>query len=132
MVKSVMRLLAPRPSHAILFCDLAERALTRLFIDNKYIHYWRCHRRADRSFQVRNRQLHVCARCTGMLAGIMVFPLALFLRPIALPVFAFASVILVMDGLSQMVGWRESNNALRFGSGLGFTTAGLAMLVAYL
>jgi uncharacterized membrane protein len=65
------------------------------------------------------RQLHVCARCTGLLVGVVVSPLlVLWNAQSALPAFLMALAILTADGMTQLRGWRSSTNALRFSSGL--------------
>lgn len=58
----------------------------------------------------------------GLCAGLLVASLMWFAQ-LAMPIM-FAWVIclpLVVDGLSQLSGLRESNNALRFFSGLVFS-----------
>jgi uncharacterized membrane protein len=78
-----------------------------------------CHRRADRSFFFRGRQFPVCARCTGILAGYLVYPLFLF-DLVSLP--AWLGLLLNLpagvDGVTQALGTRSSTNPLRFATGL--------------
>jgi len=78
-----------------------------------------CHRRADRSFFFRGRQFPVCARCTGILAGYLVYPLFL-LDLVALP--AWLGLLLNLpagvDGVTQALGSRSSTNPLRLATGL--------------
>ena len=72
----------------------------------------------------------LCSRCTGLYTGAILFYIsALFLfidySP-AMTLFAFIIIIpLIIDGLTQNLGYRESNNVLRFitglGAGVGFT-----------
>lgn len=90
-----------------------------------------CHRRPERSFSWRGRPFPVCARCTGIgvgyasLVGFAVFgvpthavvPGLLLLLPAAL------------DGGSQALGWRRSNNALRLVTGI-LCGVGQVMVVA--
>src|SRR3954447_24531054 len=96
------------------------RLVVSLFVDSVWLHrWWGCHRRADRSFSIRGRQLHVCARCTGLLSGV---PLSCALLPwrARLPaLFGIFLGLLVIDGATQLWGWRESTNELRFLTGLG-------------
>jgi uncharacterized membrane protein len=74
------------------------------------------------------RSLAVCARCTGIYAGILA-GLALFrllppIRERVLRVVALAALTpLAIDGLTQLTGLRESTNPLRIATGL---IAGLA------
>lgn len=66
------------------------------------------------------RQFHVCARCTGLLIG-TVFSWALFpIHGTAFGLFVAVLVILLSDGITQLLRIRESNNALRLLSGLLF------------
>jgi len=98
-----------------------EELLIRIFVDNIYLHkFIGCHRLSNRSFFIQNRQFHICARCTGLLIGIII-SMPLLLLPIRnfvgylFPVFL---TLLVVDGLTQKFKLRESNNALRFFSGV--------------
>lgn len=78
-----------------------------------------CHRRPDRSFFFRGRQFPVCARCTGILLGYLSFPL--FLTGVLKLNLLLTILLLVpalIDGFTQAMGWRESNNWLRLFSGL--------------
>jgi uncharacterized membrane protein len=86
-------------------------------------------------------RLHLCARCTGQVAGLSAYlailavggPLKfnLFAPSIQL-VFAIAPLPAAIDWISQSLGHRESTNALRFSSGallgLAFTDV-LALVV---
>jgi hypothetical protein len=37
--------------------------------------FWHCHQLQERSFFIRGRQMPLCARCTGILLGLAVFPM---------------------------------------------------------
>ena len=93
--------------------------VTRIFIDSVWLHkFWGCHRISDRSFFLKGRQFHVCARCTGLLAGL---PFSLLLFPVRAwcpYVFIVFSVFLLVDGFTQFFGWRNSNNKIRFITGM--------------
>ncbi len=91
-----------------------------LFVNNRHIYYWHCHRRKDRSFFVRGRQFHLCARCTGLFTGAILSPLSLWFAPLCRSAFPLAVILLALDGGSQMLGWRRSTNMLRFTSGIVF------------
>ncbi len=82
-----------------------------------------CHQRPDRSFFYKGRQFPLCARCTGFVIGTLVFSL----YSLSVPVFytynlLYLSILLqlpyVIDGTTQFIGLRESNNILRFITGL--------------
>src|SRR5207247_2612108 len=81
-----------------------------------------CHGIPDRCFTIRGHTLPICARCTGLLIGIFagfLVPAIQYLGPIAasgLASFLVAPVLL--DGLSQLAGRRESTNPLRLATGV--------------
>jgi uncharacterized membrane protein len=97
-----------------------QRGLTRVFIDSTFwSRYWHCHKLPNRSFHMNGRQFHVCARCTGIAVGSMLAPLLLLVVPRLSPSLqVIAPSVLVVDGLTQAVGLRESTNWLRFFTGL--------------
>ena len=82
-----------------------------------------CHRRPERSFFIHGHQFPVCVRCTGYYISLFIYFIytyfyyvdysyTLILFSILLNVPAF------IDGFTQFVGYRESNNALRLVTGL--------------
>jgi len=75
-----------------------------------------CHQRPDRSFSWRGRQVPICARCFGLTIGLVSVPLYLHNQSLALAMV----ILLLLDGSSQALGLRESNNLLRFTTGFGF------------
>ncbi|MBD2079583.1 DUF2085 domain-containing protein [Leptolyngbya sp. FACHB-17] len=105
---------------------LYEEILIKLFVDNTFLYkFVHCHRLSSRSFFVRNRQFHVCARCTGLVSGYVVSPLLLLVNDYASKIFIVSCTALVLDGATQLIGWRESNNMLRLFT--GFTTGATAL-----
>lgn len=87
-----------------------------------------CHGIAERSLTLAGVPMPICARCTGIyagvLAGLTAFPLIPMLRESVMRVVAFAAVTpLAIDGLTQLVGLRESTNPLRLATG---AAAGIA------
>jgi len=105
-------------AHAKALC---RSVLVRVFVDNVLLHkWWRCHRISGRSFFVGGRQFHVCARCTGILIGYTLAPLMLLSKHAALYLFPLFLLLMAIDGGTQLFGLRESNNALRLATGLGF------------
>ena len=87
-----------------------------------------CHQRANRSFFVFNHKMGVCARCfgvyAGILAGTLLYPV-LWGRNDMPPgwVVLAAAAPLVLDGGTQLLGLRESDNTLRLATGLFFGAA---------
>lgn len=84
-----------------------------------------CHARPERSFSFRGKKLPICSRCTGfysfMIAGIVGGFLLLQASDISYFIlFAVTMVALTpmaVDGLTQLLGWRESDNYVRFMTG---------------
>ena len=109
-----------------------ERCLIGLFVDNLTLDkYWRCHQLSERSFFIRGRQFHICARCTGILVGYIFSPILLFLNSKAVVIgFVICTAIMGVDGFTQLFGWRESVNILRFVTGLGFGLTFLPFCIA--
>lgn len=109
---------------------LGKKALTRLLIDNSLLYYWQCHRMSERSFFLDGRQFHLCARCTGILLGILLSPLAIPFKSLFPPVFAAFLCLVALDGFTQLLSWRESNNFLRCFTGLFFGLSALPTVVS--
>jgi uncharacterized membrane protein len=87
-----------------------------------------CHGRIERSLALFDVPMPICARCTGiylgMLAGLFAFRLIPHLRERVMRWVAFAAIVpLGVDGMTQLLGFRESVNPLRVATGV---IAGLA------
>ena len=83
-----------------------------------------CHQDARRSFFIRGYQFPICTRCTGILLGNTIG----ILFSIFFPSFWWSCCFFLpvaVDGITQYLGWRTSNNFLRFTTGLvaGFGNA---------
>ena len=91
-----------------------------------------CHQRPDRCFHINGRPMSLCARCTGFYPGIIIgviisilIPFFITLEPWILFILAlFLLAPMAADGLTQYFGTRESNNSLRFVTGI---LAGIAV-----
>jgi uncharacterized membrane protein len=83
-----------------------------------------CHRRKDRSIKISRYTFPLCARCTGLWLG-FVIGLVFRFEGLHTPlIFTFALMLpLVVDYLTQLVGYRESNNQLRLFTGALFGIA---------
>lgn len=101
--------------------DLVDKIF---FLSNKLRRYPFCHSRPDRSFCYNGRYFGLCARCTSMYAGGLIF---IFLFPFRLGVLSPLSSITIgllllfptaLDGFTQLYGMRESNNRLRVITGI--------------
>ena len=107
----------------------AKKLLIRVFVDSTALHtYWHCHRLPSRSFSVDGRQFHVCARCTGLIVGMFAAPLWVLVGANSGGVLLGALVVNMLDGGTQLVGWRQSSNLVRFALGLIVSASGLAFL----
>lgn len=73
-----------------------------------------CHQKMERSFFVKNYQLPVCARCTGLFIGYIVGVIGLFLS-FALPLYMSIIFVIIMfiDGFIQLKKIKESTNTRR-------------------
>ncbi|WP_404428479.1 DUF2085 domain-containing protein [Sutcliffiella horikoshii] len=96
---------------------------------NEYIHavitlrFFPCHKRKDRSLVIGGRQFPMCYRCMSILLGYFaVIPLLWLAADIAFFKMVLLGILLnipmVVDGYSQVRGWRVSNNFLRIFTGL--------------
>lgn len=92
-----------------------------------------CHRNPERTFKLGNYHFPVCSRCTGLYIGAFSFFIftSLFYIDYAL-YFILVSVLMIIptfiDGITQFFGLRESNNILRFLTGL-IAGVGLVVLI---
>lgn len=82
-----------------------------------------CHGRVDRALELFGIAMPICARCTGiyagMLAGLSAFCGMQILREhVTRAAVIMAATPLALDGLTQLTGLRESTNPLRIATGL--------------
>lgn len=85
-----------------------------------------CHQLPQRSYFIGGRQVPLCARCCGLLFGVVIAPI--WISDVS-TLLSFCCVVLFLgDGASQMFQLRESTNWLRFGTGTGFSASVLALL----
>jgi len=82
-----------------------------------------CHRRRDRCIRIFGYTSPLCARCTGICLGAVT---ALLFNLMGLPhISILVSIVLVsllvLDGSTQLLGWRKSNNILRLVTGFLFS-----------
>jgi uncharacterized membrane protein len=87
-----------------------------------------CHGMPHRCLDLFGVPMPICARCTGiyagMLAGVAMFWLVPLLRERVMRRVALTAIMpLAIDGLTQLAGFRESTNTLRLVTG---SIAGLA------
>ncbi len=92
-----------------------------------------CHRIPQRTFQIKGHYFPVCSRCTGFYIGAFSYFIIAYFVYIQYTVpLIFLGVLMMiptfLDGFTQLLGSRESNNTLRLLTGLA-GGVGLAILV---
>ncbi len=111
---------------SVRFCMKDKIGPTLVFhFFNKEFGICFCHHDPAKSIPFFGLEKIFCSRCLGGLFGILagVIFFAVFRISISLPLAALLALPLLVDGFSQLLGFRESNNYLRFTTGLlfGFT-----------
>ena len=92
-----------------------------------------CHRKPERSFFIKGHQFPVCARCTGFYISLIIYFTYVYYFYVDYNIYLIAFAILLLipsaiDGFTQFFEYRESNNVLRFTTGL-LGGLGLGILV---
>lgn len=92
-----------------------------------------CHRLPERTFKIKEYYFPVCSRCTGLYIGAFsCFIYITFFYVNYTFNFVLISLFLIfptfIDGITQFFGLRESNNILRFSTGL-IAGVGLVILI---
>jgi uncharacterized membrane protein len=100
-------------------------------IKNRKIGFCICHKKKDRSIKLFGLENYFCSRCLGILIGYFI---GLIISNIytQIPMYvAFLFIIpLIVDGFTQLIHLRESNNKLRLVTGI-FFGFGLLMITKY-
>ncbi|MBI5460143.1 DUF2085 domain-containing protein [Methanobacterium sp.] len=94
-----------------------------------------CHCIPERTFNIKGYYFPVCSRCTGIYTGAILFFIysLLFLVDYTLILIPAPIIILplVIDGSTQFLGLRKSNNSLRFITGFTAGT-GAAIIITFI
>ena len=77
-----------------------------------------CHQMPERSFFYKGYQFPLCARCTGLVIGYLMGILIYFLKIINWEIAILLCIPLVIDGGSQYLKWRMSNQRHRLITGI--------------
>lgn len=82
-----------------------------------------CHKKPDRTFKIKDHYFPVCSRCTGIYIGAFSFFVYSYLFEVEYNIFTLLIAVLMLilafsDALTQYYGIRNSNNAIRFFTGL--------------
>ena len=88
-----------------------------------------CHQLPERSFFIHGYQFPVCARCTGIYIGYIAG--IFFQRFLDIPIFVYFIMCcpMVIDGITQLIGFRTSNQMLRLATGLFFGIGSIHIFV---
>lgn len=87
-----------------------------------------CHQKPERSFFLFGHQMAFCQRDLAIYAGVFVLGLVYglvrnWLRPLSWRGALLLALPMIVDGVTQLVGWRESTWELRLVTGLLFALA---------
>jgi uncharacterized membrane protein len=90
-----------------------------------------CHRRPDRTFRIKDHYFPVCSRCTGIYIGAISFFVYSYLFEVEYNIFTLLTAVLMLilafsDALTQYYGIKNSNNTIRFVTGL---IAGIGIII---
>jgi len=108
-----------------------NKLLIAVFVNNAFLpKLTGCHQISSRSFFVDKRQFHICSRCTGIVVGLAISPLILIFTN-KYEIFLISLSILTIDGVTQLLGFRSSNNSLRFFTGF-FTGAFILVFLRFI
>ncbi len=99
-------------------------------INKREIKFVLCHQMPERSFHFKGKQFPLCARCTGIFAGYFTMPIFHYgiIQP-SLLIITLLMIPLIIDSSTQAMGYRESNNVLRFITGFLSGAAQVALIV---
>lgn len=92
-----------------------------------------CHRIPERTFKIKNYYFPVCSRCTGIYISMFSYYLFVYFvyveyTPIIIIIAFLMMIPALLDGLTQFFRFRDSNNSLRFTTGL---IAGLGFAILF-
>jgi uncharacterized membrane protein len=92
-----------------------------------------CHRIPERTFKIRGHYFPVCSRCTGFYIGAFSYFILAYFVYVEYTVYLISIAIIMLipaflDGFTQLIGLRLSNNGLRLLTGL-IGGLGLAIIV---
>ncbi len=93
-----------------------------------------CHRLPERSLKFKGYYFPVCARCTGIYIGYILSFIIFLICPDIKLTLLYGELLIIpmfMDGYTQLLGLRESNNKLRLITGL-FGGMGLMIITIFL
>lgn len=115
----------------ILFTSLAIILTLSISLGFENLHtiFWQigsniCHQLPERSFIISGRQIFLCSRCSGAFIGVyvglltIIFSRKQFINSLKLPFILILILPMIIDGVTQYLGVRESSIFIRFVTGL--------------
>lgn len=104
--------------------SMEEGFFLELWLGLRKIRICLCHRKRERSFKIGRHYSPLCSRCTailvGLLSGLVATMFTDFVLLIPLSILLMLTFPMMVDGITQHLGWRESNNFLRAITGFLF------------
>ena len=99
---------------------------SRIIDDRSQLLKKMCHGKPERCLWIKGSPFPLCVRCMGfyltLIIGLLIGPVVLLLitppSRIVLIIFSISIIPLAVDGWTQYLGWRRSNNTLRLITGL--------------
>jgi uncharacterized membrane protein len=112
-------------------CSLDEESSKYNFLN--YFTQFICHRKPERTFNVKGHYFPVCSRCTGFYIGAFFYFIYVYFYFVeySFPLIFIAFLMIIpsfFDGVTQLFDFRESNNLLRLFTGI-IGGIGLAIIV---
>lgn len=103
--------------------QIISKNFYRICEDSTRLTQFICHRKPERTIKIKGRYFPVCSRCTGFYIGAFSYFIYVYFFHVQYTSFliflAFLMIIPSLgDGFTQFIGKRESNNILRFSSGI--------------
>lgn len=100
-------------------------------IKNRKIGLCFCHKKKDRSIPFFGLENFFCSRCLGIFLGFLIGSIiSQFFLFISVNWAILFTIPLIFDGLTQLIHLRESNNKLRFITGI-FFGIGVVVIIKY-
>lgn len=103
----------------------------KLHIFEKSIILCFCHHLPERSIRFFGIENYLCARCFGMLCGIIPGLVFLIFSPLPLILALPLTLPMIIDGFVQMLTCYESTNFRRFSTGMLFSIGIFSLLEAF-
>lgn len=93
--------------------------MKELLHDVIFLKFIPCHRKPERSLIMKGKQFPLCVRCMSILCGYLaVIPFYFMSYTFSFVLAFLLNIPMLVDGFTQLKGWRISNNWLRTATGL--------------